>query len=87
MAVKRLAVTVATTAATGRKRGGDGISQAAVAQRLKLGRKLVAKDAKLNVIVDADGSRAYKRMLAAASGRGRGGKQIDAETLKIAIEH
>ena len=44
MAVKRLAVTIATTAATGRKRGGDGILQAAVEQRLKLGRSnLVAK--------------------------------------------
>ena len=84
MAVKRIAVTVATTASTGQKRDGDGKSQAAIAKRLQLGRNLIGRGVKLNVIVDADGKQAYARMLKAC---GRGVKKIDPATAQIAVEH
>ena len=66
MAVKNVAAALVTTAATGQKRGGDGVSQVALAKRIRLGRHLVRKGVRLNVQLDADGSAAYKRMLKAS---------------------
>ena len=84
MAVKHSLATLVTTTVTGKKRGGDGVSVRAIALRLKLGPGLIRQGQKLNVTVDADGTLAYKRMLAATR---RGVRKIDRWVAKIATEH